>query len=107
MPESKNVYEQYIKINDIKLPQNVVALLYGQPSAVLLPLLNENGVRGIIMHQNVSFDNEGKDIFENYKWKEIKENALKNHKGPKIAILLKIIVFFIRLCFRSANIQKI
>ena len=86
MPESKNVYEQYIKINDIKLPQNVVALLYGQPSAVLLPLLNENGVRGIIMHQNVSFDNEGKDIFENYKWKEIKENALKNHKGPKIAI---------------------
>ncbi|MBE6447825.1 MAG: hypothetical protein E7018_00795 [Alphaproteobacteria bacterium] len=80
-------FTKFFDVEDIHLPDNTLLQMYYMPSAAMLPVLNKHSnVRGISLH----FDGYATEnnTFSAGKWLQLKEDIIKNHKGPKAIMLI-------------------
>ncbi len=80
-------FTKFFDVEDIHLPDNTLLQMYYMPSAAMLPVLNKHSnVRGISLH----FDGYATEnnTFSDGKWLQLKEDIIKNHKGPKAIMLI-------------------
>ena len=76
--------DQFLYMETVKLPPNTLIKFYNLPSGILAPMLARNNPS----FKGVSYVDEGFginiDFVERTKFKDIRDEVVKNHKGPVI-----------------------
>ena len=81
-------YKQMIEFEDIKLPDNTLLKLYNFPTAFVIPLLAKNttNLRAVGYLHLYDDHMKGSDFVERGKFRQIRDEIVKNHKGPVVVI---------------------
>lgn len=99
--QGQNTFEKFVYIENVNIPENTLLLMYENRTSAVLPYWGQNkNIRGVKVAQNfyVVKTNYGvMDFFEyNEKWKNYKEQVIKEHKGPKLALVTSLSPIFLR-----------
>ncbi len=81
-------FKKYTNMQPINLSDNTLVLIYSRPAAAFLPIISKNSnVRGLSFTDfEYNGVNDGK-VFNQGKWKKIKEDIIQNHKGVKVVLV--------------------
>ena len=80
--------QKMLEIEGIKLPDNTLLRLYNFPTAFVVPLFAKKttNLRAVgYMHLNVDYM-KGSDFVERGKFRQIRDEVVRNHKGPVVSI---------------------
>ncbi len=100
--KKENSYNRFVYVEDVDIPENSLILMYSNRTSAILPYWGQDKkrIRGIKIAQSfylVKTVQGDKDFFEyNKKWKKYKEDVIREHKGPKIALVTSLSPFFLR-----------
>ncbi len=83
--------ERYVDFEKINIPDNALVEFYEIGTSFLIPVLAQNSAFISVSHHPLCYDvkncgifGKGSDFIEKYKFRQIRENIIKNHKGPII-----------------------
>ena len=87
-------YDKFVNMEKLNLPDNTLVLMYNLQSAFALPVLSENtkNIRGLMMRQASyiwTYMGQRFDLYHIGRWGKIRQQILKQHKGPKIAFIVQ------------------
>ncbi len=100
--KKENSYNRFVYVEHVNIPENSLILMYSNRTSAILPYWGQDKkrIRGIKIAQSfylVKTAQGDKDFFEyNKKWKKYKEDVIREHKGPKIALVTCLSQFFLR-----------
>lgn len=87
----EKLFQEFVAVQGVKIPDNTLLLFYNYPSAALLPYFNRTAknIQGVSIKQKNYLTKDGKeDMFNaNPKWAEMKEEIIRSHQGLKVAVI--------------------